>query len=133
VKLLDEKKKDFNIAQSAGLAQRMSLMQSFTDKSEGARRRRIPPRFEAGLITIIDLSDPFIDSASACGIFEIVLRLFTRADVGTGKVLVVDEAHKVCPFIEQLLPRLSLTFVKIAGSISHRQIQTRACPSNFLR
>jgi DNA helicase HerA-like ATPase len=52
-------------------------------------------RFEAGQLTIIDLSDPFIDPASACGLFEIVTRLFKRADVGTGKVLVVDEAHKV--------------------------------------
>jgi hypothetical protein len=46
-------------------------------------------------MTIVDLSDPFIDAASASGIFEIVTRLFQRADVGTGKVLVVDEAHKV--------------------------------------
>jgi len=52
------------------------------------------PRFAAGQLTIIDLSDPFIDSVSACGLFEIITRLFVRADVGTGKVLVVDEAHK---------------------------------------
>jgi DNA helicase HerA-like ATPase len=32
--------------------------------------------------------------ASACGLFEIIIRLFVRADVGSGKVLVVDEAHK---------------------------------------
>ncbi|KAA1466265.1 hypothetical protein DENSPDRAFT_831054 [Dentipellis sp. KUC8613] len=36
-----------------------------------------------------------MDSASACGIFEVVLRQFERAEVGTGKVLLVDEAHKV--------------------------------------
>jgi hypothetical protein len=52
-------------------------------------------RFSAGQLTIIDLSDPFIDSGSACGIFEIIIRLFVRAEVETGKVLVVDEAHKV--------------------------------------
>ncbi len=52
-------------------------------------------RFAPGQITIIDLSDPFTDSASACGLFEIIVRLFTRAEVDTGKVLVVDEAHKV--------------------------------------
>lgn len=46
-------------------------------------------------MTVIDLSDPFIDPASAAGLFDIVLRLFIRADVGTGKVCVVDEAHKV--------------------------------------
>ena len=52
-------------------------------------------RFAAGQLTIVDLSDLFIDSGSACSLFEIVNRLFIRADVGTGKVLLVDEAHKV--------------------------------------
>jgi len=46
-------------------------------------------------LTIVDLTDPFIDASSACSVFEIVTRLFIRADVGTGKLLVVDEAHKV--------------------------------------
>ena len=55
----------------------------------------IEPRFLPGRLTIIDLSDTFIDPAAACGLFEIITRLFVRADVGTGKVLVVDEAHKV--------------------------------------
>jgi hypothetical protein len=62
-----------------------------------------PPtsRFASGQLTIIDLSDPFLDAASACGLFEIILRLFVRADVGTGKVVVMDEAHKVCSTINQ--------------------------------
>jgi len=34
------------------------------------------------------------DPASACGLFEVLTRLFVRAEVETGKVLVVDEAHK---------------------------------------
>lgn len=55
----------------------------------------VESRFMPGALTIIDLSDPFIDPAAACGLFEIITRLFVRADVGTGKVLVVDEAHKV--------------------------------------
>ena len=69
----------------------MALLQSFLgpDKRENVRR------FEAGQLSIIDLSDPFIDPASACGIFEVALRVFTRTEVGTGKVLVVDEAHKL--------------------------------------
>ncbi|KAI0291705.1 hypothetical protein BC826DRAFT_1092279 [Russula brevipes] len=41
-----------------------------------------------------DLSDPFVDPAMAGAIFEICIRLFQRASVDTGKVLVVDEAHK---------------------------------------
>ena len=60
---------------------------------DGAKRTR---RFAAGQLTIIDPSDPFIDPAFARGLFEIVTRIFIRSDVGTGKVLLVDEAHKVC-------------------------------------
>jgi hypothetical protein len=79
----------------------MSLLQSFmkpwAHKFSQLRsgHARDGARFAEGQMTIVDLSDPFIDAASACGIFEIVTRLFQRADVGTGKVLVVDEAHKV--------------------------------------
>jgi hypothetical protein len=63
--------------------------------------RATPPRrFAAGQLTIVDLSDPFIDPASACGLFEIVTRLFVRTEVETGKVLVVDEAHKVCDSLD---------------------------------
>ncbi|KAH0840083.1 hypothetical protein J3R83DRAFT_1051 [Lanmaoa asiatica] len=95
MKRLEDKKESFNPAQLTGLQQRMALLTSFLD----ARPRSTPlhERFAAGQLTIIDLSDPFIDPASACGLFEIITRLFVRAEVGTGKVLVVDEAHKNRP------------------------------------
>lgn len=70
----------------------MALLTSLLDKEKHPRPKN---RFAAGQLTIIDLSDPFIDPASACGLFEIVIRLFVRANVDTGKILVVDEAHKV--------------------------------------
>lgn len=73
----------------------MALLQSFVAPSSYKQK----PRFAPGQLTIIDLSDPFIDPAAACGLFEIITRLFVRAEVGTGKVLVVDEAHKVWSFI----------------------------------
>jgi hypothetical protein len=79
----------------------MFLIQSFIDTGKTRQKR-----FAAGKLTIIDMSDPFIDAASACGIFEIVTRLFVRAQVDTGKVLVVDEAHKV-----SLCPTTSLTLI----------------------
>ncbi|CAE6448324.1 unnamed protein product [Rhizoctonia solani] len=117
---LDEQKRNFNPAQLAGLEQRMSLLKSFLEPPTRANsavatigtstnrrasvmsttsvsppsRRSSAPRFAEGQLTVIDLSDPFIDPASAAGLFDIVLRLFIRADVGTGKVCVVDEAHK---------------------------------------
>ncbi|OAX42919.1 hypothetical protein K503DRAFT_766314 [Rhizopogon vinicolor AM-OR11-026] len=86
---LEVKKESFNPAQIAGLEQRMALLNSFMNPHIKSQTR-----FAESQLTIIDLSDPFIDPASACGLFEIITRLFVRADVGTGKVLVVDEAHK---------------------------------------
>ena len=97
---LDIEKKNFNPAQAAGLEQRLALLDSFMEPPTPAYGRGLQKqtssRFAAERLTIIDLSDPFIDPASACGLFEIVTRQFVRADVDTGKVLVVDEAHKVC-------------------------------------
>lgn len=91
LKKLELSKQKFNPAQLSGLEQRMSLLRSFLDPSSTGSAKS---RFASGQLTIIDLSDPFLDAASACGLFEIILRLFVRADVGTGKVLVMDEAHK---------------------------------------
>jgi len=69
----------------------MALLRLFTTTAP-----HVKPRFIPGQLTIVDLSDPFIDPKSACGLFEIVTRIFTRADLGkAGKVLLVDEAHKV--------------------------------------
>jgi len=105
---LDECKKAMNPAQKAGLKQRLELLQTFTrttDKPTLSRSRNTmtmkdEERFAAGMVTIVDLSDPFVDPALAGAIFEICVRLFQKASVDTGKVLVVDEAHKV------LLPSL---------------------------
>lgn len=95
---LELKKKTFNPAQLSGLEQRLALLTSFmagkkTKKLKALTERK--RRFAPGQLTIVDLSDPFIDPASACGLFEVLTRLFVRAEVNTGKVLVIDEAHKV--------------------------------------
>ena len=79
---LEEHKKTFNPAQLAGLEQRMALLTSFMDKSITGKSS---PRFVAGQLTIIELSDPFIDSSSACGLFEIVTRLLFEQNSGQGR------------------------------------------------
>lgn len=74
----------------------MALLDSFMEKKPAWNPNfSSTGRFKEGEITIFDLSDPFIDPASACGIFETVIRLFVRANIQTGKAIVVDEAHKV--------------------------------------
>ncbi|KAF7790865.1 hypothetical protein EIP86_001823 [Pleurotus ostreatoroseus] len=91
LKNLEVKKRDLNVGQLNGLKQRMELLETFVDRS---KNRVTPERFAAGQLTIVDMSDPFIDPGSACVFFEILVRRFVRARVDTGKVLVVDEAHK---------------------------------------
>jgi hypothetical protein len=71
----------------------MSLLMSFLEPNHHKNSEQ--SRFAAGQLTIVDLSDPFLDEGAACGLFDIMIRLFVRAEVNTGKVLVVDEAHKV--------------------------------------
>jgi len=81
---------EFTKIQRGHLDQRMALLKLFTSTEPHTQ-----PRFSPGQLTIVDLSDPFIDPKSACGLFEIIIRIFTRADLGkAGKVLLVDEAHK---------------------------------------
>ena len=72
----------------------MSLLMSFLEPNNPTKTSE-QSRFAAGQLTIVDLSDPFLDEGAACGLFDIMIRLFVRAEVNTGKVLVVDEAHKV--------------------------------------
>ncbi|KAJ3476356.1 hypothetical protein NLI96_g11215 [Meripilus lineatus] len=87
---LRAKKRELQATQLNALKQRLDLLDAFVDKESTNRQKRYAP----GRLTIIDLSDPFIDATSACSIFEILTRQFAREDVGTGKVLLVDEAHK---------------------------------------
>lgn len=102
-------KQKFNPAQVASLEQRLTLLNAFLEpqpkNTKSAKRSSL---FAPGQLTIVDLSDPFLDAASACGLFEIIVRLFIRADVGTGKVLVVDEAHKVCVSLTLVNKHLTL-------------------------
>ena len=54
--------------------------------------------FEPGSLTIIDLSCPFVDANAACALFTICLELFLEKREETGRVVALDEAHKVCRF-----------------------------------
>ena len=95
LKKVDLAKKDLTDTQIGYLEQRMLLLKAFVDNKTDQSKTR----FKAGQLTIIDLSDPFMDASSACALFEIVSRFFVRAQVDTGKVLVVDEANKASPAI----------------------------------
>ena len=52
--------------------------------------------FEPGSLTIVDLSCPFVDYSAACALFDIALALFLESRGNVGRVVALDEAHKVC-------------------------------------
>jgi hypothetical protein len=79
-------------AQTPFLAQRLDLLDSYLDlKCAGAA-----DYFLDGGVTILDLSCPFVDQSTACVLFRIAIDLFLYAHPSRGKMIVADEAHKVC-------------------------------------
>ena len=105
------KRREFNSGQKMMLNLRLSLLDSCLEG--GSTDNRVSTHFRKGQLTIIErvitfsdamwkadrlysLSSPFMDSSSACGFFDLILGLFVQADVdGAGKIVVLDEAHKV--------------------------------------
>ncbi|EKM56168.1 uncharacterized protein PHACADRAFT_29116 [Phanerochaete carnosa HHB-10118-sp] len=84
----------FNPAQRAMLNIRLLLLDSCL--VGGNANNRVSTRFCKGQLTIVDLSSPFMNSTSACGFFGLILDLFIETDLDvTGKLVVLDEAHKV--------------------------------------
>lgn len=50
---------------------------------------------QAGSLTIVDLSCPCVTPESACSLFNICLSLFLEQEACHGRVVALDEAHKV--------------------------------------
>ena len=73
------------------LKMRTNLLESFLDL-DGTTS---VPDFRPGDITIIDLSDPFLTPSTACILFKLALEQFLQSSA-SGKMVVLDEAHKVC-------------------------------------
>ena len=82
----------FDRKQSDFLNQRLDLLESFLDLHNSTPS----PLFEAGTVTIIDLSCPFVDVNTACVLFKIGMGMYLNSGATTGKLVAVDEAHKVC-------------------------------------
>lgn len=87
--------------QEVPLKLRLQLLDTFlapsalTETSRPAQAEMDIWAFAPGSLTIVDLSDPFMASEDACSLFSICLSIFME-DRGTcGRVVAVDEAHKV--------------------------------------
>lgn len=72
--------------------------------------RRLLMILQSGTLTIVDLSCPFVSAESACALFSICLGIFLEQDMTTGRVVALDEAHKVSkqPFYQRQLFNLNL-------------------------
>lgn len=92
--------------QKGPLALRLKLLEAVMEKFASswlqAWKRNHPAQknldvwsFESGSLTIIDLSDPWINEGAACALFDICLHLFKDLGPKTGKIVALDEAHKV--------------------------------------
>ena len=51
--------------------------------------------FKPGELTIVDLSCPFVEEGAACALFNICLELFLERREEIGRLVALDEAHKV--------------------------------------
>lgn len=64
--------------------------------------------FKVGELTIVDLSCPFIEEGAACTLFNICLSLFLEGGQECGRLVALDEAHKVS---RQSNPRLTQSMI----------------------
>lgn len=128
---------DWIRGQAAPLEMRLQLLESFLDidksrlpdlfqqngKTSGYKpRKNASPyallsqqkagntawEFEPGTLTIIDLSCPFVDENEACALFNICVGIFLEGRNNGGRIVALDEAHKVsleptCTLIMRLL------------------------------
>ncbi|OQN95542.1 hypothetical protein B0A48_18386 [Cryoendolithus antarcticus] len=89
--------KNENLAkeQTGPLSLWLELLESFLDlptaKGKRASRRLID--LEPGTLTIFDLTDPFIDTPTACILFDICLSLVAECRPPRGLLVALDEAH----------------------------------------
>ena len=90
-------RKPLTPAQLGPLLIRLDLLESFIgkpDKNNQIRGNNWTP--VPGRLVVVDLSCPFVDPATACGLFDICLGVFLEQDSKIGRVVALDEAHKVC-------------------------------------
>lgn len=94
----------FSGKQTDPLKLRLDILQSFMDLAPRKSSQNVW-EFEPGTLTIVDLSGPFVDDGSACVLFDICLALFLEQPPSVGRVVALDEAHKV-----SVSPHLNLGF-----------------------
>lgn len=94
----------FSVGQKEPLRMRLKLLEAVMEKPAKEWLRdwyKSRPRqadtwsFQPGSLTIVDLSDPWINEDAACALFDVCLHLFLELGPKTGKIVALDEAHTV--------------------------------------
>ncbi|KAH0367763.1 hypothetical protein KCU65_g4391, partial [Aureobasidium melanogenum] len=87
-------------AQKVMMAMRLNLLESFLDPSciDASKKTHSKKSnllsTSPGTLTIVDLSDPFLDSGTTCTLFDILLSIFLSSRPDSGLLVCLDEAHK---------------------------------------
>ncbi|KAA1098105.1 hypothetical protein PGT21_028460 [Puccinia graminis f. sp. tritici] len=84
-------KEPLNPAQESSYKMRIEMLDSYLT---GNRAWDVSSYFKPGHLVIVDLRDPFTNSSLVIALFEILVGLFVERRMETGKVLLLDEAHK---------------------------------------
>lgn len=99
------KKEDFSPGQKTMMDMRLNLLESFLDMPS-INNQAIPSSFTfscstsdifapaPATLTIVDLTDLFLDPSTVCTLFDISLSLFEQSRPRSGLVVALDEAHK---------------------------------------
>jgi hypothetical protein len=87
---------DFTPHQRGPLGLRLELLESYLDLSgrSGSQTKDSIWEIKAGTLTIVDLTDPFVDPTTACILFNICLGLAEEQRTSGGLVVALDEAHR---------------------------------------
>ncbi|KAL8947005.1 MAG: hypothetical protein Q9222_006665 [Ikaeria aurantiellina] len=99
----------FDTTQKKLLDMRLILLESFMEEREkNWKVRSSKPRQDLwsskpGSLTIVDLSDGFIDEGEACTLFDMCLSLFLENKPNGGTIIALDEAHKVAYPVAHLI------------------------------
>jgi hypothetical protein len=81
--------------QDAPLRMRLQLLESFLALHGNNNVPKDTWTFKPGTLTIVDLSCPFVAENDACALFNICLSLFLENRHEGGRLVALDEAHKV--------------------------------------
>lgn len=94
-KKLNEASTKFTPDQKKPMAMRLLLLESFmVDNIHKSKDTSNLFNLKPGTLTIVDLTDEFLDAATACVLFDICLSLIKESAPPCGLVVALDEAHK---------------------------------------